>query len=148
MVTNLGLIGIGIMGQNLALNIESKGYSVTVYDKEKEKTQKFIKGKAKGKNITPSYSFKELISSLKKPRKIMLLVPAGKAVDLILRKLIPLLEKGDIIIDGGNSYFKHTNRRNSYLKDKGIYFIGLGISGGEKGALLWPSMMAGGQKEA
>jgi len=145
---NIGLIGLGVMGQNLILNMEDKGYSVAVYNRTREKTEDFAKGAARGKNILPTYSLEEFVNSLESPRKIILLVKAGKAVDSFIEKLIPLLYKGDLIIDAGNSYFKDTIRRNKELNDLGLLFIGTGISGGEEGALKGPAIMPGGQKEA
>ena len=145
---NIGLIGLGPMGQNLVLNIESKGYEVAVFNRTSTKTKKFTEGTAKDKNILPTYSLKEFVNSLESPRKIILLVKAGKAVDNFIEKIIPLLDKGDLIIDGGNSYFKDTIRRNKELNQKGLLFIGTGISGGEEGALKGPAIMPGGQKEA
>jgi len=145
---NIGLIGLGVMGQNLTLNIEDKGYSVSVYNRTSTKTEKFAEEMAKGKDILPAYSLEEFVNSLETPRKIILLVKAGKAVDSFIEKLIPLLDKGDLIIDGGNSYFKDTIRRNKELNQKGLFFIGTGISGGEEGALKGPAIMPGGQKEA
>ena len=145
---NIGLIGLGPMGQNLVLNIESKGYEVAVFNRTSTKTKKFAEGTAKDKNILPTYSLKEFVNSLESPRKIILLVKAGKAVDNFIEKIIPLLDKGDLIIDGGNSYFKDTIRRNKELNQKGLLFIGTGISGGEEGALKGPAIMPGGQKEA
>jgi 6-phosphogluconate dehydrogenase len=145
---NIGLIGLAVMGQNLALNIESKGYSVSVYNRTGQKTTDFISTKAKDKNIYPIYSFKELVDSLERPRKIILMVKAGKPVDDNIESLVPLLDKGDLLIDGGNSYFKDTIRRENYLSDKGILYIGTGISGGEEGALLGPAIMPGGKEKA
>ena len=145
---NIGLIGLAVMGQNLVLNMESKGYSVSVYNRTAERTKEFIQGKSKGKNIIGTYSFKELIDSLKKPRKIMLMVKAGKPVDDNIEELIPLLEPGDLIIDGGNSFYKDTIRREKNLSEKGLLYIGTGVSGGEEGALLGPAIMPGGTKEA
>ncbi len=145
---NIGLIGLAVMGQNLVLNMESKGYSVAVYNRTAERTKEFIQGKAKGKNIIGTYSFKELIDSLEQPRKIMLMVKAGKPVDDNIEELIPLLDKGDLIIDGGNSFYKDTIRREKYLSEKGLFYIGTGVSGGEEGALLGPAIMPGGTKEA
>lgn len=145
---NIGLIGLAVMGQNLALNMESKGYSVSVYNRTGQKTTDFIKTKAKGKNIYPAYSFKELIDSLERPRKIILMVKAGKPVDENIESLVPFLNKGDLLINGGNSYFKDTIRRESYLENKGILYIGAGISGGEEGALYGPAIMPGGKVEA
>lgn len=145
---NIGLVGLGVMGQNLILNIEDKGYSVAVYNRTSAKTENFIKGAAKGRNILPAYSLEEFVNSLETPRKIILLVKQGKPVDDFIEKLIPLLDKGDLIIDAGNSYFKDTVRRNKELNDLGLLFIGTGISGGEEGALKGPAIMPGGQKEA
>ena len=145
---NIGLIGLGVMGQNLILNMEDKGYSVAVYNRTSAKTEDFAEGAAKGKNILPTYSLEEIVNSLESPRKIILLVKQGKPVDDYIEKFIPLLEKGDLIIDGGNSYFKDTIRRNKKLSDLGLLFIGTGISGGEEGALKGPAIMPGGQKEA
>lgn len=145
---NIGLIGLGVMGQNLTLNMEDKGYSVAVHNRTSAKTEDFADGAAKGKNILPTYSLEEFVNSLEVPRKIILLVKQGKPVDEYIEKLVPLLEKGDLIIDGGNSYFKDTIRRNKKLSDLGLLFMGTGISGGEEGALKGPAIMPGGQKEA
>lgn len=145
---NIGLIGLAVMGQNLVLNMESNGYSVAVYNRTAERTKELIEGKAKDKRIIGTYSFKELVGSLEKPRRIMLMIKAGKPVDDNIESLIPLLDKGDLIIDGGNSYFKNTIRRNKELSAKGILYIGTGVSGGEEGALLGPAIMPGGQRQA
>ena len=145
---NIGLIGLGVMGQNLILNIEDKGYSVAVYNRTSAKTEDFAGGAVRGKNIFPTYSLEEFVNSLESPRKMILLVKQGKPVDDFIAKLIPLLDKGDLIIDAGNSYFKDTIRRNKELNDLGLLFIGTGISGGEEGALKGPAIMPGGQKEA
>jgi len=145
---NIGLIGLGVMGQNLILNMEDKGYSVAVYNRTSAKTENFAKRAAKGKNILAVYSLEEFVNSLETPRKIILLVKQGKPVDDFIEKLIPLLDKGDLIIDAGNSYFKDTVRRNKELNDLGLLFIGTGISGGEEGALKGPAIMPGGQREA
>jgi len=145
---NIGLIGLGVMGQNLILNMEDKGYSVAVYNRTSARTEDFAKGAAKGKNILPAYSLEEFVNSLESPRKIILLVKQGKPVDDYIEKLIPLLDKGDLIIDAGNSYFKDTIRRNKELNNLGLLFIGTGISGGEEGALKGPAIMPGGQREA
>lgn len=145
---SIGLIGLAVMGQNLALNMESKGYSLAVFNRTASRTRYFISTRAKRKNIIGTYSLKEMVGLLEKPRKIMLMVKAGEPVDDNIEALIPLLEKGDIVIDGGNSYFKDTIRRNKYLHHKGINFIGTGVSGGEEGALLGPAMMPGGHREA
>jgi 6-phosphogluconate dehydrogenase len=148
MASNIGLIGVGLMGENLSLNMESKGFSVSVYDIDKDKVKKFVNGRAKGKKITGTYSLEELTASLELPRKIMMMVPAGKIVDDTIELLIPHLSKGDILIDGGNTHFPDTNRRVKYLESKGFLFIGTGVSGGEEGALHGPSIMPGGSKDA
>lgn len=146
---DIGMIGLAVMGQNLTLNIESKGYSVAVYNRmEEDYTRNFIEGKAKGKKIIAAYSLKELVSLLKRPRKIMLMIKAGSPVDSVIEDLVPLLNEGDLIIDGGNSFYKDTIRREEYLSQKKILFIGTGISGGEEGALLGPAIMPGGKRQA
>jgi 6-phosphogluconate dehydrogenase len=144
----IGLIGLAVMGENLVMNMESKGFTVAVYNRSTEKVTNFIEGRAKGKNIIGTYSIPELIANLKKPRKVMLMVKAGKPVDDFIDQLIPYLEPGDIIIDGGNSHFPDTIRRTKYVEDKGLLYIGTGVSGGEEGALLGPSMMPGGSPAA
>jgi len=146
--SDIGLIGLAVMGENLTLNIESKGYKVSVYNRTKEVTEKFVGKRAKGKRIVPYYSLSEFTESINSPRKVMLMVKAGEAVDNIIEQLIPLLSSGDTIIDGGNSYYKDTDRRVKYLESKGLYYIGAGISGGEDGALNGPAIMPGGSKEA
>lgn len=144
----IGLIGVGVMGENLVLNMESKGFSVAVFDISKEKVENFVTGRGKGKNIQGCYSVQELIDSLASPKKIMLMVPAGNPVDEIIETLIPFLEKGDIVIDGGNSHFPDTTRRTKMLESKNLLYVGTGVSGGEEGALLGPSIMPGGSKAA
>lgn len=146
--SDIGLIGLAVMGENLALNIESKGFSVCVYNRTSEKTDNFINGRAKEKNICASYSLEELISCLKTPRKIMLMVKAGKPVDEYIDTLIPLLTKGDIIIDGGNSHYQDTIARTKRVEAAGLLYIGTGVSGGEEGALKGPSVMPGGSPGA
>jgi 6-phosphogluconate dehydrogenase len=146
--SQIGLVGLGVMGQNLTLNMEDKGYSVSVYNRTASKTEKFVHDKLQDKKIQPAYSLEEFIDSLERPRKVILLVKAGQAVDDYIEKLIPLMDKGDLIIDAGNSFFKDTIRRNRYLEEKGLLFIGTGVSGGEEGALKGPAIMPGGQKEA
>ncbi|WP_027407695.1 NADP-dependent phosphogluconate dehydrogenase [Anoxybacillus tepidamans] len=143
----IGVIGLAVMGKNLALNIESRGYSVAVYNRSREKTDEFLK-EAEGKNVVGTYSIEEFVNALEKPRKILLMVKAGAATDATIEQLKPYLEKGDILIDGGNTYFKDTQRRNQELAELGIHFIGTGVSGGEEGALKGPSIMPGGQEEA
>nr|HPM11125.1 NAD(P)-binding domain-containing protein [Paludibacter sp.] len=136
---DIGLIGLAVMGENLVLNMESKGYTVAVFNRTVEKVDKFIEGRGAGKNFIGTRSIKELCESLKKPRKVMMLVKAGKPVDDFIEQLIPHLEEGDIIIDGGNTHFPDTNRRTKYVESKGLLYIGTGVSGGEEGALLGPS---------
>ena len=145
---DIGLIGLAVMGENLVMNMESKGFTVAVYNRTAEKVTKFVEGRAKGKNIIGTYSIEELVANLEKPRKVMLMVKAGQPVDDFIEKVIPHLEKGDIIIDGGNSHFPDTIRRTAYVESKGLYYIGTGVSGGEEGALKGPSMMPGGSPEA
>ncbi|UCH13460.1 MAG: decarboxylating NADP(+)-dependent phosphogluconate dehydrogenase [Bacteroidales bacterium] len=147
-LADIGLIGLAVMGENLVLNMESKGYTVAVYNRTVQKVDNFINGRAKGKNIIGAHSIEELVKSIKRPRKVMLLVKAGSAVDDFIEKLIPYLEKGDIIIDGGNTHFPDTNRRTEYVESKDLLYIGTGVSGGEEGALRGPSIMPGGSKEA
>ncbi|MYL47763.1 NADP-dependent phosphogluconate dehydrogenase [Virgibacillus halodenitrificans] len=144
----IGVIGLAVMGKNLAMNMESRGYSVAVYNRSVEKTEDFMANEAKGKNFVGATSIEEFIESLEKPRKIMLMVKAGDATDATIATLKPYLEKGDILIDGGNTLYEDTIRRNKELEKTGIHFIGTGVSGGEEGALKGPSMMPGGQKEA
>lgn len=145
---DIGLIGLAVMGENLILNMESHGFTVAVYNRTVEKVDNFINGRAKGKNIVGTHTIEELIANLKRPRKVMLMVKAGKPVDDFIELLIPHLEKGDIIIDGGNSHFPDSIRRTKYLEEKGLLFIGTGVSGGEEGALKGPSIMPGGSPEA
>ena len=145
---NIGLIGLAVMGENLVLNMESKGFSVAVFNRTTSKVNNFINGRAKGKNIIGCYSIKELIASLERPRKVILLVKAGKPVDDFIEMLISHMEKGDIIIDGGNSHFPDTIRRTKYVESKGLLYIGTGVSGGEEGALKGPSIMPGGSPAA
>ena len=145
---DIGLIGLAVMGENLVMNMESKGFTVAVYNRTTSKVTDFIKGRAKGKNIIGTFSLEELAGSLGKPRKVMLMVKAGKPVDAFIDALIPVLEPGDIIIDGGNSHFPDTIRRTAYVQSKGLLYIGTGVSGGEEGALRGPSMMPGGSPAA
>jgi 6-phosphogluconate dehydrogenase len=143
----IGVIGLAVMGKNLAWNIESRGYSVSVYNRSREKTDEMV-NESSGKKIVPTYTIEEFVNSLEKPRKILLMVKAGQATDATIDQLKPFLEKGDILIDGGNTFFEDTRRRNHELSESGIHFIGTGVSGGEEGALTGPSIMPGGQKEA
>ncbi|MBS4200878.1 NADP-dependent phosphogluconate dehydrogenase [Bacillus sp. FJAT-49732] len=144
----IGVIGLAVMGKNLALNIESRGYSVAVYNRSSEKTEDFMQNEAKGKNFVGALTIEEFVNSLEKPRKILLMVKAGAATDATIESLKPYLEQGDILIDGGNTFFHDTIRRNKELSEAGLHFIGTGVSGGEEGALTGPSIMPGGQKEA
>lgn len=145
---DIGLIGLAVMGENLVLNMESKGFTVAVFNRTTSKVTDFINGRAKGKNIIGTYSIEELCASLSKPRKVMLMVKAGQPVDDFIEKLLPHLEEGDVIIDGGNSHFPDTARRCKYVESKGLLYIGTGVSGGEEGALNGPSMMPGGSPAA
>jgi 6-phosphogluconate dehydrogenase len=145
---DIGLIGLAVMGENLTLNLESKGFSVAVFNRTTEVTEKFVGGRAKGKNIQPTRTMEEFVGALKKPRIAMMMVKAGVPVDAVINQLAPLLEKGDVIIDGGNSLFTDTQRRGKELEGKGIHFVGMGVSGGEEGALKGPSLMPGGSRES
>jgi len=145
---DIGLIGLAVMGENLILNIESKGFTAACFNRTVSKVDKFIEGRAKGKSIIGCHSIEEFCDALKKPRKIILMVKAGAAVDAFIDKLLPHLEDGDIIIDGGNSHFPDTIRRTEYVESKGKLYIGTGVSGGEEGALRGPSMMPGGSPPA
>lgn len=142
-----GVIGLAVMGKNLAMNIESKGYSVALYNRTRQKTDEMLE-EVKGRNFAAAYTIEEFVQQLEKPRKIMLMVKAGAPTDATIEQLKPYLEKGDILIDGGNTFFADTQRRNKELSELGIHFIGTGVSGGEEGALKGPSIMPGGQKEA
>ncbi len=144
----IGLVGLAVMGQNLVLNIERNGYPVAVYNRTYERTQEFIEGSAKGKRIKGCETLQELVDSLESPRRIMLMVQAGNPVDQVIEQLKPLIEEGDLLIDGGNSFFKDTERRAVALAEAGINYIGTGVSGGEYGALHGPAIMPGGQPEA
>ncbi|MEE9431754.1 MAG: decarboxylating NADP(+)-dependent phosphogluconate dehydrogenase [Melioribacteraceae bacterium] len=145
---DIGLVGLAVMGENLVLNMESHGYTVAVYNRTTSKVDNFVNGRGKGKNFIGTHSLEELVNSLSTPRKVMLMVKAGKPVDAVIEDLLPLLDEGDIIIDGGNSHFPDTIRRTKYLEEKGFLFIGTGVSGGEEGALLGPSIMPGGSVKA
>ncbi len=145
---DIGLIGLAVMGQNLVLNMERNGYTIAVYNRTIEKLDEFINGKGLKKNIIGCYSLEELCNILKKPVTVMLMIKAGKPVDDFITKLLPFLKSGDIIIDGGNSFFRDTIRRSEKLKNEGIHYLGVGISGGEEGALRGPSVMPGGAIEA
>jgi 6-phosphogluconate dehydrogenase len=145
---DIGLVGLAVMGENLVLNMESRGYSVAVFNRTVEKVDRFTGSRAKGKNIIGTHSLKELVQSLKSPRRVMLMVKAGKPVDEFIEMLLPYLSQGDIIIDGGNSHFADTIRRTKYVEGKGFLYIGIGVSGGEEGALRGPSVMPGGSPAA
>ncbi len=145
---DIGLIGLAVMGENLVLNMESKGFGVAVFNRTVEKVDKFVQGRGANKNIVGCHSIKDLCANLKRPRKVMLLVKAGAAVDNFIEQLLPHLEPDDIVIDGGNSHFPDTIRRTEYVESKGFRYIGTGVSGGEEGALRGPSMMPGGTPSA
>lgn len=145
---DIGLIGLAVMGENLIMNMESKGFTVAVFNRTVEKVDAFVNGRAKGRNIIGAHSMQEFVASLAKPRKVFMMVKAGAAVDAMIDQLIPLLEPGDIIIDGGNSHFPDTIRRTKYVEEKGLLYVGTGVSGGEEGALKGPSLMPGGSPAA
>lgn len=145
---DFGLIGLAVMGENLALNIESRGYKVAVFNRTTEKVDEFIAGRAKGKNFIGCHSIEELVKKVKKPRKIMMMVKAGQPVDDLIEQLLPHLTKGDVIIDGGNEHYTNTERRTTYIESKKLLYIGTGVSGGEEGALKGPSLMPGGSEKA
>ena len=145
---DIGLIGLAVMGENLALNMESKGFSVAVFNRTTEVTEKFAAGRGHGKNILPARTMEEFVGALTSPRKAMIMVKAGAPVDAVIGQLVPLLEQGDVIIDGGNSLFTDTQRRCKDLEARGIHFVGCGVSGGEEGALKGPSLMPGGSRES
>ena len=145
---DIGLIGLAVMGENLVMNMESKGFTVAVFNRTVEKVDKFIAGRAAGKNIIGCHSLQELVANLEKPRKVFMMVKAGQAVDDMIDNLLPLLEDGDILIDGGNSHFPDTIRRTAYVESRGKLYLGTGVSGGEEGALKGPSMMPGGSPAA
>ncbi|EGD98459.1 6-phosphogluconate dehydrogenase [Trichophyton tonsurans CBS 112818] len=147
-VADFGLIGLAVMGQNLIMNVADHGFTVVAFNRTVEKVDRFLANEAKGKSIVGAHSVQEFCSKLKKPRRIMLLVMAGKPVDDFIESLLPFVEKGDIIIDGGNSHYPDSNRRTKYLAEKGIRFVGTGVSGGEEGARYGPSLMPGGNEEA
>ncbi|MBI1932792.1 MAG: decarboxylating NADP(+)-dependent phosphogluconate dehydrogenase [Ignavibacteriales bacterium] len=145
---DIGIVGLAVMGENLVLNMESKGFTVAVYNRTLEKVENFVKGRGKDKNIIGTNTIEEFVGSLKTPKKVMIMVKAGKPVDDFIDLVIPYLENGDIIIDGGNSHFPDTTRRTKYVESKGLLYIGTGVSGGEEGALLGPSIMPGGSPQA
>ncbi len=145
---DIGLIGLAVMGENLVLNIESRGYTVAVYNRTQARVDDFVAGRARGKRIVGAHSVKELVAALKRPRKVMIMVKAGPAVDQVIAEAAPLLEPGDILIDGGNTHYPDTTRRTRELAARGLLYIGTGVSGGEEGALRGPSIMPGGNPDA
>ncbi|HEV7775402.1 MAG TPA: NADP-dependent phosphogluconate dehydrogenase [Luteibacter sp.] len=144
---SIGVVGMAVMGRNLALNIESRGHAVSIFNRSREKTDEVVAENPKAK-LVPAYTIEDFVDSLEKPRRILLMVKAGAGTDAVIEELKPLLDKGDILIDGGNTFFKDTIRRNKELADAGLHFIGTGVSGGEEGALKGPSIMPGGPKDA
>ena len=148
MKASIGIIGLAVMGENLALNMESKGYSVAVFDIRPERPDEFTGSKGAGKRFIPTHSLPELIDSIERPRKILMMIKAGEPVDQVIQSLLPILDEGDVIIDGGNSNFADTERRIKQVEAKGILYIGMGVSGGEEGALNGPSLMPGGSAAA
>ena len=148
MKVDIGVIGLATMGQNLALNIEGKGKTVAVFNRTAERTRTFVEEKAKGRRIVPCYRLEELVEKVSRPRKILLMVKAGSPTDAVLAQLFPLLEAGDIVMDGGNAHYADTERRLAEAEKRGLRYLGVGISGGEHGALHGPSIMAGGHREA
>jgi 6-phosphogluconate dehydrogenase len=147
-LSNIGVAGLAVMGENLVLNMESKGFSVSVYNRTSSKVDSFLAGRANDKHIEGFHSVEELVGSLERPRKVMMMLKAGTVVDDFIEQLLPFLEEGDIVIDGGNSNYHDTERRVAYLEEKGLLFIGTGVSGGEEGALKGPSIMPGGSLAA
>ena len=147
-LADIGLIGLAVMGENLVLNMESKGYTVAVYNRTTEKVDHFVNGRGRGKKFIATHTIAEFCRVIRRPRKVMMLVKAGPAVDDLIEQLLPHLEAGDVIIDGGNTHFPDTIRRTKYVESKGLFYIGTGVSGGEEGALNGPSMMPGGSTAA
>ncbi|MDV3347932.1 NADP-dependent phosphogluconate dehydrogenase [Leptolyngbyaceae cyanobacterium CCMR0082] len=148
MAQSFGVIGLAVMGENLALNVERNGFPISVYNRSREKTDAFMANRAVGKNVVAAYSLEEFVASLERPRQILLMVKAGKPVDAVIEQLMPLLDPDDMIIDGGNSLYEDTERRVKTLEAAGFRFIGMGVSGGEEGALNGPSLMPGGTRAA
>lgn len=142
---DIGLWGLAVMGENLVLNMESRGFTVVVYNRTKEKTEAFAQSRAKGKRILPAYSVKDFVGTLAKPRMVMIMVKAGNPVDRVIEQVFPFLERGDILIDGGNTLFSDTIRRCREAEERGLLYLGTGVSGGEEGALKGPSIMPGGE---
>ncbi|PKK99170.1 MAG: phosphogluconate dehydrogenase (NADP(+)-dependent, decarboxylating) [Tenericutes bacterium HGW-Tenericutes-2] len=145
---DIGMIGLAVMGENLVMNMESKGFTVAAFDIDTKRVKDFETGRAKGKNIVTAYTLKDFVEKIEKPRKVMMMIRAGSPVDSVIEQLIPLLDQGDVIIDGGNSNYPDSIRRTKYVEDKGLLFIGTGVSGGEEGALLGPAIMPGGSPKA
>jgi 6-phosphogluconate dehydrogenase len=145
---DIGLIGLAVMGQNLVLNMNDHGFAVAVFNRTVGRVDEFLGREAQGTKVIGTHSLAELVGQLKRPRRVMLMVKAGAPVDELIEEILPLLEKGDILIDGGNSLFQDTMRRTKYLEEKGLLFIGTGVSGGEEGARRGPSIMPGGSKDA
>ena len=145
---DIGLVGLAVMGENLILNMESKGFTVAAFNRTTSKVDAFVNGRAKGKKIVGAHSVPEFVSLLKKPRKVMIMVKAGKAVDDFIEQILPHLEPGDVLIDGGNTHFPDTIRRAAHVESKGMLYVGTGVSGGEEGALRGPSIMPGGSPAA
>lgn len=145
---DIGVVGLAVMGENLILNMESKGFTVAVFNRTTEKVDLFVKGRAEGKNIQGFHNLEDFVTSLARPRKVMMMVKAGSPVDALIDQILPFLEKDDILIDGGNSHFPDTIRRTEYVESKGLLYVGTGVSGGEEGALKGPSIMPGGSKKA
>src|SRR5215469_7324134 len=145
---DIGLVGLAVMGENLVLNMESHGFTVAVYNRTLARVEDFLAGRASGKHIIGCRSVKELVAALKRPRKVMMMVKAGPAVDQVIAEVAPLLEPGDILIDGGNTHYPDTTRRQRALRERGLLYIGTGVSGGEEGALRGPSIMPGGDPAA
>jgi 6-phosphogluconate dehydrogenase len=145
---DIGLVGLAVMGENLVLNMLNHGFTVAVFNRTTSKVDNFVNGRAAGKKVVGCHSLEELVKNIKRPRKVMLMVMAGEVVDMFINSLAPLLEEGDIIIDGGNSHFPDSNRRTRELETRGLLFVGAGVSGGEEGALLGPSIMPGGSRAA
>ena len=144
----IGVVGLGTMGRNLVLNFADRGFSVAIYNRTAEKTREFMAREVGSHDIRPGYELKEFAGLLRKPRAMITMISAGEPVDALIRELLPVLEPGDLLIDGGNSHFTDTNRRSKFLSAKGILFMGLGVSGGEAGARFGPSLMPGGPREA
>jgi 6-phosphogluconate dehydrogenase len=145
---SFGVIGLAVMGENIALNVERNGFPIAVYNRSREKTDAFMAHRAPGRNVRAAFSLEQFVASLERPRKILVMVQAGKPVDAVIQQLKPLLQEGDIIIDGGNSWFEDTERRTQELEPTGLRYIGMGVSGGEEGALNGPSLMPGGTKSS